>query len=1270
MQTEAKRLKNDFGIKRSISLLGDFYYSLGLHYLSYFQYKKALDYGLKTKQVNMARTYYDVAQACVAMRRWNEAEEYLQQSIKLSTDVYFMVSPMTLLLKLYCTEDTVDSRKVDIAFEQLYHLHNTLLSLGDANETNYNEAMYCYYQFYKNDSLTAEIFRSKDIEIDSLSYYKYMGQKYEAAKKYEVACSYYYSFATYYMDNSAKAEKVQYSLLVPQFEYQELKLTNNQLLQDRTKIKLDEAKSESRLLALNNEKDRAYLLMRLKERSLLQNQLKAKEQLMKQQSRQIVYNKLKVRHKEEEQHLFKQTEYWKMIFIVLMSILILSLIGFFIILKRKERKRLRLEKEKAENSERTKSLFFQNMNHEIRSPLNAIVGFNEVLCSDVANSLSDEEKESFINMISTNSELLLTLVNDVLDLSNFESGTYKLVPVDVDIDTLCRTTVESIRGREAKGVALSFQSGGSFILHTDAQRLQQVLVNFLTNACKYTETGHITLSYEVLDDMVRFAVTDTGRGVKKEDSEIVFQRFQMLDKSKRGTGLGLHICRLISKLVHGRVYVDTNYSGGARFVFDHPIKGAILLLIGFIFSFLPINAQHNKQGIQDRIYTYYQKAYTEVGTDNFNAALQLFKNKAALSKDLKAQFMCLYLEAKHHDVRGDNMEKVLKLFNNSKSFAQCHHLSYYYYLAWSAIVNTEISSGKSSTAFHQLLAFQKSISKVKDPDIISLFLYETATFYLREEHPSIAISYLRQSLNYSKRRAAEIYMQMGACYYNLGDYRNTISIVLKAIESLPQNVLYTTACMRLLMCYSLLSDEKNATKYFKILESQKKRHGYVMSNISFYYYAIREYYASILKDDKKGEEATAGNEAPAVSFNVANYKYSIGRYEEAMHLYKDYMNTVEGYVHNDNALMLESFATKFDYEQDLAQKKHLDLSNMMLKLKRMENNKSILELIRQQTRWNLDKETTDANIKKSEIVLRDNRLAQQRLSMNQQEFIKHSLQNEESLVNQRTRWLFLTLSTLALLLITAALTYFINLWRKDRKLGREVDVAVELEQEKNLFFANVNGKIRQPLNTIIELNRAMSKCTDNDSSQRAEMMNKLRSSSDYLTKVVNRVLNISKMESGTFKLQNTDIDFRQLCLSELEKMKEKVHEGVEIIFCPAANDASMAESPCIIKTDGGQLQFVLDAYLDNAVDNTIDGSITLSYDIYPDKISFAVTNTGPAIDKDMVAKIFYCEKLPSNAGHIGMSLHIVRLLASLMHGRAYIDTNFLEGTRFVFEIPV
>lgn len=276
-------------------------------------------------------------------------------------------------------------------------------------------------------------------------------------------------------------------------------------------------------------------------------------------------------------------KYRSVIYSSVAALILLLLIAVFIYFLYYKNKRLRnvLEnreaelieaKEKAEESDLLKSAFLANMSHEIRTPLNAIVGFSSLLTSA---EISPEEREEYSAIISTNSELMLTLINDILDISRLETGKIHFAYEDIDIPSLCQQVILTTAHNRKQGVECVFESSyEAYTLRTDVQRLSQVLINLLTNANKFTEQGRITLSFEVLEKegMVRFAVADTGCGIPPEKQAKVFDRFEKLDEFKQGTGLGLAICRQIVMKVGGKIWVDGTYTSGSRFVFTHPIR--------------------------------------------------------------------------------------------------------------------------------------------------------------------------------------------------------------------------------------------------------------------------------------------------------------------------------------------------------------------------------------------------------------------------------------------------------------------------------------------------------------------------------------------------------------------------------------------------------------------------------------------------------------------------------------------------------------------------
>ena len=232
---------------------------------------------------------------------------------------------------------------------------------------------------------------------------------------------------------------------------------------------------------------------------------------------------------------------------------------------------LLVAKEKAEESNRLKTAFLANMSHEIRTPLNAIVGFSSVLVSDDS---SPAEKELYCDIIQKNSDLLLHLINDILDISRMESGKIKFVWEECDVVELCQTALSTAEyGRKTSALFLFETPVASLVIKTDAQRLKQVLINLLSNAAKFTPSGSIKLAIAIdkQHQQLELSVSDTGCGIPSDKSDRVFERFEKLNEYSQGTGLGLAISRLIIENLGGKIWVDKDYTEGARFVFTHPL---------------------------------------------------------------------------------------------------------------------------------------------------------------------------------------------------------------------------------------------------------------------------------------------------------------------------------------------------------------------------------------------------------------------------------------------------------------------------------------------------------------------------------------------------------------------------------------------------------------------------------------------------------------------------------------------------------------------------
>ena len=226
-------------------------------------------------------------------------------------------------------------------------------------------------------------------------------------------------------------------------------------------------------------------------------------------------------------------------------------------------------KEKAEEADSLKSAFLANMSHEIRTPLNAIVGFSSML----EEAEDQEEKHQYITIIEDNNKLLLQLISDILDLSKIEAGTFDIIPERVNAKQLCNDLFQAMQMKTSPQVELRLKDNLPELTFTsDKNRLYQVLLNFVTNALKFTSEGNITIDYQIDGNEVKFSVQDTGMGIEPEKQEAIFTRFVKLNSFIPGTGLGLPICQSIGTQLGGKIGVESEPGRGACFWFTHPIN--------------------------------------------------------------------------------------------------------------------------------------------------------------------------------------------------------------------------------------------------------------------------------------------------------------------------------------------------------------------------------------------------------------------------------------------------------------------------------------------------------------------------------------------------------------------------------------------------------------------------------------------------------------------------------------------------------------------------
>lgn len=279
-------------------------------------------------------------------------------------------------------------------------------------------------------------------------------------------------------------------------------------------------------------------------------------------------------YQNERDRIVSMRFYLAGIIVSVLFLIFLLVLGWKKIFRLK-RSQMRQEamKEKAVQAIQRKNMFLSNMSYEVRTPLNAIVGFSAVL-TDEDESFDDESRREFSEIIKVNSFQLLKLINDILDFSDFENDNITFNIRTHDAVKLCNEVVETVMASRKLEVEMRFDTDLSVLmLDTDDARLRQVLINLLVNATKFTEQGSIVLELKMADaGTALFSVTDTGCGIPPEKQHLIFERFEKLNDFVQGSGLGLSICQLIVKYMNGKLWVDSGYTRGARFCFTHPLK--------------------------------------------------------------------------------------------------------------------------------------------------------------------------------------------------------------------------------------------------------------------------------------------------------------------------------------------------------------------------------------------------------------------------------------------------------------------------------------------------------------------------------------------------------------------------------------------------------------------------------------------------------------------------------------------------------------------------
>ena len=523
------------------------------------------------------------AYALVSDGHINEALEkanaMLQQATLMKYDIGIAISHYAIgdiYLNANMTNEAIE--EYEIAMQKLYKIADseklqekvliqlipTLIRLGRLNEAKDYLEQIEQVKDYRHSRFIENIFQA---------YYYLHTNNLEQAREYIQEAEEWYEYYPFFFHSSIlKYIQAEYAKQVEDGE-QAIKLYNE------LTVSTSSANVYNRYLKMKNSLARLYTKRgRAKEACEIFQDINAARDSINARNYSSQINLLRTIYQVDRLEMDNQNERNRLLFYSIMGcILILSISIASVLYIRKINKRLiasklKLEKARqiAENSIRTKSVFLSNMSHEIRTPLNALSGFSAIL-TDANIDISTRQQCNEI--IQQNSDLLLKLIDDVVDLSSLEIGKMQFLFANNNAVAICRNVVDTVEKIKQTSASVLFQTSlENLEIYTDEARLQQLLINLLINATKFTTEGSITLSLEKQSEEVAlFAVSDTGCGIAPEKQGTIFNRFEKLNENAQGSGLGLSICQLIVERFGGKIWIDPEYKNGSRFLFTHPI---------------------------------------------------------------------------------------------------------------------------------------------------------------------------------------------------------------------------------------------------------------------------------------------------------------------------------------------------------------------------------------------------------------------------------------------------------------------------------------------------------------------------------------------------------------------------------------------------------------------------------------------------------------------------------------------------------------------------
>lgn len=565
---EANRTNSKYGVFTSYRMMGNLYMVRNERTLAVKNYVNAYNYAkVNVPDEDLGPICFVIARTYMYLGKYDDAHEYAKLALKISKTRTSEVRAQTVLCMSYFLQGRYDD---------FLSLYNGIVNSGDREylRNQYWPTVRIMYQVAKGNYATADSLNALNSIMNRLYYSSII----ESRKgNYKRAVDAIMEFDNHVDSNDLTVSNgdmiLQQSGInrhVLDMRNRQLQVDNERLSLQKLKLDVDAANNEAEAVRLNAESNQIKLQQRTLETKMKENELeKVKAERTKQSMSERNYGSL------------------RLLAMATAGVLAVFFLIYLIRYIRKERQlaatnRLLVEtndeltaaRNAAEEADRMKSLFLQNMSHEVRTPLNAIVGFSQIL-AEGGDDFGDEEKADFAARIEENSDLVERLINDILMLTSIESGKYQVQTKSIPVNSMCREVIDSVRENHPTKLEIryTYDVDDGYVMNSDRSKVQYVIDSLLANSIKNTEKGFVQLDFSAKKKPGYnvMTVTDSGVGITEEEADKIFERFYKTDDFKQGVGLGLSICEAIAERLNGEIFVDTSYKDGARFVFEIPV---------------------------------------------------------------------------------------------------------------------------------------------------------------------------------------------------------------------------------------------------------------------------------------------------------------------------------------------------------------------------------------------------------------------------------------------------------------------------------------------------------------------------------------------------------------------------------------------------------------------------------------------------------------------------------------------------------------------------